>query len=77
MTENNEPIRLMRIKPKGILGGVCAGLGYYLGWATWLIRSLAVGLVVIGGTGFMGYIILWIFMPSTDEVPPDYDERTY
>ena len=48
MTENNEPLRLMRIKQKGILGGVCAGLGYYLGWATWLIRAVAVGLVVIG-----------------------------
>ena len=77
MAANDRPLRLMRIKPKSVLGGVCAGLAYWLGWPTWVMRAVAVGLVVIGGTGFLGYIILWIFMPATDEVPPDYDERTY
>ncbi len=77
MAANDRSIRLMRIKRKGVLGGVCAGLAYWFGCPTWVMRALAVGLVVIGGTGFLGYIILWIFMPATDELPQDYDERTY
>ena len=72
----SKPERLMKIKQKGMLGGVCAGFAYWLGWPTWILRALLVGLVIFAGTGILLYIILWIFMPATDELPPDYDERT-
>ena len=62
----------MRIKQKRMLGGVCAGFGYWLGWPTWIIRALLVALIAFAGTGVLAYIILWIFMPATDELPPDY-----
>ena len=78
MTGNSsERQRLQRIKPKRVLGGVCAGIAYWLGWPTWILRALLVALVVFAGTGVLLYIILWIFMPATDELPPDYDDRTY
>ena len=77
MTANREESpRLMRIKQKRMLGGVCAGFGYWLGWPTWVIRVLLLVLVLTAGTGVLVYIILWIFMPATDELPPDYDQRT-
>ena len=69
--------RLVRIKPKRMIAGVCAGFGYWLGWPTWLIRLILVLLVLSVGSGLLAYILLWIFMPSTDELPADYDERTY
>lgn len=76
MSENIRP-RLMRILPKKMLGGVCAGFGYWLGWPTWLLRALWVILVLFAGTGVLAYIVLWIFMPATHQLPSDYDERTY
>jgi len=76
ITKDGNP-RLMRIKPKRILGGVCAGLAYWLGWPTWILRALAVILALSGGTGILAYIVFWIFMPATNELPADYDERTY
>ena len=72
----DESRKLMKIKPKKMIAGICAGFAYWLGWPTWIIRALLVAAVIFAGTGLLIYIILWIFMPSADELPPDYDERT-
>ncbi|MBD3180800.1 PspC domain-containing protein [Candidatus Poribacteria bacterium] len=76
MGTDKESRKLMRIKPKGWLGGVCAGFSYWIGWPTWIIRALWTVVFFAGGTGGLIYIILWIFMPATYDVPADYDERT-
>ncbi len=68
--------RLVRIKQDKIIGGVCAGFAYWLGWPTWLVRALLVILVLSLGSGLLGYIIFWIFMPVASELPGDYYERT-
>ncbi len=68
--------KLVRILPKKKLGGVCAGFAYWLGWPTWVVRAAWVVLTLSVGTGLVAYIVLWIFMPATNELPPDYDERT-
>lgn len=68
----SRPERLVKIKQKGILGGVCAGFAYWLGWPTWILRVLT----FLVGPGALVYIVLWIFMPAADELPADYDERT-
>lgn len=68
--------RLARIKQDKIIGGVCAGFAYWLGWPTWLVRALLVILVLTFGSGILGYIIFWIFMPVASELPSDYYERT-
>jgi len=76
MGNNDGRPKLTRIKPKSMLGGICAGFAYWLGWPTWILRALLVFLVLFAGTGILAYIVLWILMPATDELPSDYDERT-
>jgi len=67
--------RLRRIKGKHWLGGVCAGLGYWLRVPTWLVRlAWAVSLLFYGFGGIV-YVLLWIFMPAAESVPADYEER--
>ncbi len=68
--------RLLRIKQKRILGGVCAGFAYWFGWPTRTMRIMLIILMLIGGFGILTYLILWIFMPATEELPIDYEERT-
>jgi phage shock protein C len=68
--------RLVRITQKRLVGGVCAGLAYWLGWPTWIVRALTVLLILFVGSGLLVYIIFWIFMPAASELPSDYDERT-
>jgi phage shock protein C len=65
---------LVRPNEGRILGGVCAGLGRRFGIAPWPSRLLfLLILMVIPGSQFLIYPILWILMPSErPEVAPYY-----
>jgi phage shock protein PspC (stress-responsive transcriptional regulator) len=67
--------KLRRIKGRHWLGGVCAGVSYWLGVPTWLVRLVWSVLVLAYGFGALLYILLWIFMPLWDAVTGDYEER--
>jgi phage shock protein C len=61
-----EPKRFYRSRNDRVLAGVCGGLAEYFDIDPLLIRLLFVVLALIGGGGFLLYIILWIV---TKEVP--------
>lgn len=76
MREKIENIKnLRRIPKKGIVGGVCAGIAYYLGAPLWLVR-LATAVLFVVGIHFVPllYILMWIFVPKMEKVPEDFDE---
>ncbi|MEO8059867.1 MAG: PspC domain-containing protein [Burkholderiales bacterium] len=56
--------RLRRSRSERWLGGVCGGLSQVLGLAPWLWRLMFVLLALCAGTGFMAYLLLWIFVPE-------------
>jgi phage shock protein C len=52
-------------KPIGaMLGGVCAGLGEYVGIDPLFIRIFFVLWAVTGGSAFLVYLILWVVIPT-------------
>lgn len=55
--------KLMRDPEDRIVGGVCSGLGHYVGMESKWVRLIMVLLAVFGGIGFPLYIVLWIVMP--------------
>ena len=58
---------LVRSTDRGILGGVCAGIGRRFGLGPWVSRLLfLVLLMVLPGSQFLVYPILWFLMPSDD-----------
>ena len=61
--------RLRRSRSDRWLGGVCGGLAQVLGLAPWLWRLMFVLLALCAGTGFMAYLLLWIFVPEESAVP--------
>lgn len=65
-----------RITGEEWIGGVCAGLAYWLGIPTWLVRLCWVGVSFFSGVGIIIYILLWIFTPEWDATPDDYEEIT-
>lgn len=71
-----ESKKLYRSQSDRWLGGVCGGLGVYVGIDPTLIRVLFVLLVIFGGGGGLLYILLWIFIPqepmSTDLPPKNF-----
>ena len=69
--------RLRRSRTDRVIGGVCGGLGKYLGVDPVLIRIALVAVVLVGGVGVLAYLIAWVVMPEGDdpEPPVDNDNR--
>lgn len=63
-TQSTNKRRLYRDEANGSVGGVCAGLGWFFGIDPVLVRIAFVLLVILGGSGILLYIILWIVIPQ-------------
>ena len=55
--------RLYRSRTDRFLGGVCGGLGKYLGIDPTIIRLVFLVLLFTQGFGFLIYLILWLLLP--------------
>ena len=55
--------RLRRLPSAGWVGGVCAGLAQATGSEVWLWRLAFVCFTLLGGSGVLAYLLLWIFVP--------------
>lgn len=70
--------RLVRSRTNVMLGGVCAGLGSYLGLDPTLVRLFFVILALASGSGVLIYLVLWLVIPAEDAPQPtsgDLSER--
>ncbi|MEW5676189.1 PspC domain-containing protein [Flavobacterium enshiense] len=56
--------KLYRDKEKGMIGGVLAGFGHYLGVDPLWLRIIMVILLFSWGIGIIPYIIFWILVPE-------------
>jgi len=56
--------KLFRSSEDRMLGGVCGGLGEFLGIDATLIRLAFFLLLFGGGVGFWVYIVLWVLIPE-------------
>lgn len=61
--------RLTRNTVDGKLGGVCAGIGDYLGWDHTMVRILTILLIIFTGVPLIAYFILWVLMPKDPRAP--------
>jgi phage shock protein C len=59
-----ETRKLYRSRSNRQVAGVCGGLAQYFGIDATLIRVLFVVLAVLGGSGIVLYLALWIIVPS-------------
>jgi len=60
--------RLIRTQQDRIIGGVCGGLARYLNIEVVLVRLFFVVFALVGGIGPLVYIILWIVVPSEEQI---------
>jgi len=68
--------RLFRSTNDRMLGGVCGGLGDYLGIDPTFIRIFFFIIIFGGGAGFWIYLLLWLLVPEADgEVTKDFGDR--
>ena len=55
---------MLRRSTDRVIGGVCAGLGRYLGIDPVLLRIAFVVLALAGGGGIVLYVVAWILIPE-------------
>jgi phage shock protein C len=60
--------RLYRSETNKMIGGVAGGLGDYFNIDPVLLRLLFVLVVLLGGSGILAYLILWIVVPRREFV---------
>ena len=56
--------RLYRARSDRKLAGVCAGIADYFGWDPTLVRVGWIVLTLLGGSGILLYLLLWLVMPE-------------
>jgi phage shock protein C len=69
------PRVLRRSRGERVIGGVCGGLGRYLGLDPVLLRIAFVVLAIAGGGGILLYVVAWILIPEEREGEPLGTER--
>jgi phage shock protein C len=72
--------KLTRSRTDKFLGGVCGGLGQYLGVDSSIVRIIFLLLMFGSGLGLPVYILLWIILPAegTVQAPisgPEFERR--
>jgi len=68
--------RLYRSYKNSVIGGVCGGIGDYLDTDPILFRILFVVTFLLGGSGLLIYIILWIVIPL-EPIPQISQEEVF
>lgn len=63
-SSQNRQRKLYRDSKKRYFGGVCAGLAIYFDIPLWLVRTLFVVFVFIGGFSLLIYFLLWLLVPE-------------
>ena len=63
--------KLYRSKKDKMIAGICGGIAEYFDVDSTLIRLLTVIFILLGGAGFVVYIIAWIIIPETPEKVSD------
>jgi phage shock protein C len=51
------------------IAGVCGGVARYFDLDASLVRALWLLCVLLGGTGLVAYVVLWIVMPLDPQYP--------
>ncbi len=69
--------RLYKSRRDRVIAGVCGGVGEYFDIDPVLIRIIWVFLAVLGGSGFIAYIIGMIIIPERplEDMPEDFDPQ--
>lgn len=56
--------KLLRARNDRRVAGVCGGIAEYFGWDTTLVRVAWIVLTLMGGSGILLYLIMWLVMPE-------------
>ena len=59
--------RLFRSRTSRVIAGVCGGIAEYFNIDPVIVRIAWVVITLLGGAGFLAYLIAWIAIPNRKE----------
>lgn len=62
--KKNSSLQLVRSEQDRMIAGVCAGIAQYFAIDVTVIRFLFILVTLLGGSGVLVYIILWLIIPT-------------
>jgi phage shock protein PspC (stress-responsive transcriptional regulator) len=68
--------KLYRSRTDSMIGGVCGGLGQYLGIDSTIVRLFFILLVLGNGVGVLIYLVLWLIVPREGQAEEATVEET-
>lgn len=60
--------KFYRSESNRMVAGVCGGIGEYLHLDPTIIRLFWIFFTLVGGSGILVYVILWVVVPSESNV---------
>jgi len=72
-TTKSTPKRLYRSETDRMLGGVAGGIGDYFDVDPTLIRLAFVAITLLGGSGIIAYLVLWVILPTAHQKSTNQD----
>ena len=59
--------KLTKSRKQKVIAGVCGGIAEYLNVDVTIIRMIAMGLILVWGSGALAYLIAALIMPEPNE----------
>jgi phage shock protein C len=50
-----------------MIAGVCGGIAAYFNIDASIVRLLFIGIILLGGSGVIAYLVLWLVLPSQSD----------
>jgi len=63
-TKSKHPKRLYRSRKDKMIAGVCGGLAEYFGIDSTWMRLIFLVFLLLGGSAFLVYLVMWIVVPK-------------
>ena len=67
MTKNQDHKNLYRSRQERMIAGVCGGLAHYFKMDPSWVRLLFILFLLIGGSAFLVYLIMWAVIPLDND----------
>jgi len=74
MSIKTKSTRLYRSESDRMIAGVCGGIAEYFGIDASIVRLLFIGIILLGGSGVIVYLVLWFVLPNKSDKSKEMEE---
>ncbi len=74
MSPTKKSTKLYRSESDRMIAGVCGGIAAYFDIDASLVRLGFIAIILLGGSGLLAYLILWLILPSESDKSKEMED---